>query len=551
MALSAYQLTFWFVACVIGARLVDSSKGDMKALPIIYAQNWNEEVSGWDLPFPYLGTTVTAAKVMMNASHVKEYDGEGKRDDIVVDILGQGPVAWSFSRFNRGDLSPRIQPRRPFAQSNLGVPPPPAEVGQSGGFTTDSPKHFSAQAWIPSMRLGVLLATVAQNGQQWDDGSPRFYGTVACVAQSNGYGYSMESGQFGTGDDGIDVVVGKAGAQEEGNIDVAIAWFPYAQGWIGGYVDQPKRELFEAPQWQDMGTHSPSLPDDAGEILSWGRSGASLSLPGVRALSDGMLFCTSTDPSKENNNVNVVGIYTRRKGKGWRVQQREDNTDDVTKLVKPTQMMFAFVFIPWSAGGLIGGMVDGFSGKALKGRGPFRVKRLQVGQYEIHIGGPREAEWGDDKKSQEDGVLLLQVTGRDDDNHHFAKHSFLSYNYTEEGNLVVEARKLVTGGGGEEFPLVDSDFSFAWIDFKHPITPDPGSFTGYFVPGGGGGDDWAVFSVGFFFGVGFVVGIASLGSAVFVLLRRRNNASLFSSAPGEADLGSDLLLRSSDFQFAE
>ena len=42
-----------------------------------------------------------------------------------------------------------------------------------------SPAVFSAlQAWRPSVNRGVLFATVAQNGQQWSDGTPFFYGTA-------------------------------------------------------------------------------------------------------------------------------------------------------------------------------------------------------------------------------------------------------------------------------------------------------------------------------------------------------------------------------------
>ena len=56
-----------------------------------------------------------------------------------------------------------------------------------------------------------------------------------------------------------------------------------------------------------------------------------------------------------------------------------------------------------------------------------------------------------------DGILLLQITGRDDSNHHYAKHAFLSYNYTQQGTLFVQCRELVVDGmGNEDFPLTDS-----------------------------------------------------------------------------------------------
>ena len=152
-----------------------------------------------DLPFPYVGSTVTAAKIMMDASQVTSYDGADK-DHIAVDILGQGPVPFSISRFNRGDLSPRISPRsvpyfapvistglwiflsfhffvfeepphavfssthaffnnglglsptlcypvqprrHPYSQTNLGV------VAGDEGYTCDDPRQFPVQVGIP------------------------------------------------------------------------------------------------------------------------------------------------------------------------------------------------------------------------------------------------------------------------------------------------------------------------------------------------------------------------------------------------------------------
>ena len=66
-----------------------------------------------------------------------------------------------------------------------------------------------------------------------------------------------------------------------------------------------------------------------------------------------------------------------------------------------------------------------------------------------------------------DGILLLQVNGRDDNNRHYAKHSFLSYNYTTSGTLMVEARELqIDVLGNEEFPFTDAgrhDFLAAWL----------------------------------------------------------------------------------------
>ena len=64
---------------------------------------------------------------------------------------------------------------------------------------------------------------------------------------------------------------------------------------------------------------------------------------------------------------------------------------------------------------------------------------------------------GDGGWGGRDGILLLQVTGRDDSSHRYAKHAFLSYNHTQQGTLWVECRQLAVDGRGEEdFPLTDS-----------------------------------------------------------------------------------------------
>lgn len=500
--------------------------------------------SPWDLPLPYLGATVTAAKFMINASLVSKYDSDTERDRIVVDIQGQGPVLWSISRFNRGDLSPRIQPRRPFAQSNLGIPGDPKE-----GFRTSDFKHFSTQAWRPSVDRGVLLASVAQNGQEWNDGTPRFYGTVACVMESEGYGYSMSDGTFGADNPNLDITIGKAGRMDEANIDVAVAWFPYDQGWMGGYLDQPSQELYMTPLWSGEGAHSPLLDADAGKVIRWGKRGATLQLSGVKPEKDGMLFVTSTDPSKENNDVNCVGIYTKHHHPGWRIQMREDSSPDPSQLTKPTQFMFAFVYIPFTAGGLVGGNIDGFSGKTISGRGPYVVNRRGVGEYEIRIAGPHEAEWEDDTKTEQDGILLLQITGRDDSNHHYAKHAFLSYNYTQQGTLFVQCRELVVDGmGNEDFPLTDSDFSFVWIDFNKPLTPTYKDFSGYFQVKTGGVGFWGGFVAALL--LILLSGGAAYGGFVFVSQRTAQSGFInFADSAEREQLGSDLL--HSDFRFSD
>eukprot|EP00850_Spirogloea_muscicola_P015946 SM000126S26322 [mRNA] locus=s126:280339:284845:+ [translate_table: standard] len=436
-----------------------------------------------DVPLPYDGSTVTAVKFQMDASGISEYNGPN-HDNVRVDIVGQGPLYWSVSRYNRGDLAPRLMPRHPFAQCSLAV-------AYSKGHATSDPMDFSAQAWRPSPRKGVLLATVAQNGQEWNDGAPRFYGTVAAVLNSAGYGYSMEDGLFGNGHPNMDITVGKAGEGQEANIDVAAAWFPYSQdlstGWTGGYISSfPAREGGANGHWHVRGAHSPDLSEDAQSLAVAKNHGIVLKVPGVRSDRDGLIITTSTDPGKENNDVNVVSVRPRKKyatflfssllsgsirGDGWFVQVREDNTTDPAELADRDQWMFAFLYVPYKAGGLIGGSVDGSHGRRTAGSDYFSIKRLAVGQYELTIHGPGSSG---SFKTDRDGMLLLQVKGRKSRHWRFTMHSFLSYNHTSLGTLLVESRQVVIRNGKEDIQLVDSDFYFAWIDFRNPMTPNEG-----------------------------------------------------------------------------
>eukprot|EP00850_Spirogloea_muscicola_P022894 SM000316S12309 [mRNA] locus=s316:10974:15387:- [translate_table: standard] len=406
-----------------------------------------------DVPLPYDGSTVTAVKFQMDASGISEYNGLD-HDNVRVDIVGQGPLYWSLSRYNRGDLAPRLMPRHPFAQCSLAV-------AYSKGHATSDPMDFSAQAWRPSPRKGVLLATVAQNGQEWNDGAPRFYGTVAAVLNSAGYGYSMEDGLFGNGYPNMDITVGKAGEGQEANIDVAASWFPYSQAREGGANGH----------WHVQGAHSPDLSEDAQSLAMAKNHGIILKVPGVRSDRDGMIFTTSTDPGKENNDVNVVSVRPRKKGDGWFVQVREDNTSDPAALADRDQWMFAFLYISYKAGGLIGGSVDGSHGRKTAGSDSFNIKRLAIGQYELTITGPGNSG---SFKTDRDGMLLLQVKGREFSHWRFTMHSFLSYNHTSSGTLLVESRQVVILNSKEDFQLVDSDFYFAWIDFENTLTPKEG-----------------------------------------------------------------------------
>ncbi|CAI5958160.1 unnamed protein product [Closterium sp. NIES-64] len=426
------------------------------------------------VPPPYTASSVTGAVIQMDASHHLSDGSTTNSNLLAVDIKGQGPVPFSVARWNPGDLSPRLGPRRPYSQPNLAI------LMEMRGFDTDDPENAAVQAWSPSINMGVMMASVALNGQQWNRSKPVFYGTVACATSSRAYGYNMDDGTFTNKEPNLDITVGQAGAEEEGSIDVAIAWFPYYQGWIGGYLNAPDPPAYRPSSrssWTSWGSFSSALPADANEVLSWQHMGATLRLPHTHP-SQGMLFLLNSYSGPENNDLNIMSTYPTSDGAWW-VQVRKDSTDSADDLAPPSQASFAFVYIPYNAAGLIGAHIEGRSGTPIIGVGQFRSWRLGPGRYELHV-VPMGRHYAEAEPiTHKDGALLLQVMSHDTANHEHAQHAFLSYDIAANGSIYVEARSMRKGGNGEElFYLVDTDFAFAWIDFRNPITPNPLTFTG-------------------------------------------------------------------------
>jgi len=89
------------------------------------------------------------------------------------------------------------------------------------------------------------------------------------------------------------------------------------------------------------------------------------------------------------------------------------------------------------------------------------MKRQSTGQYELTI----------PNKTGRDGMILLQTTGRHRLNNRdtiAASRSFLSYEETEEGKFIIESRYFENDSS---FPLEDTEFYFAWVDFFAPLAP--------------------------------------------------------------------------------
>ena len=414
---------------------------------------------GGGAPGAYPNTSVTAVNVQARGSDT--FDG---RVD-VAGFDGQGPVAWSVNRYNRGDIALRLAPADPVAA-----------LGSIGlGFTefADTAVSLAAnQAWRPHPARGVVIPTIRRNGPiTWPDGEGAFFPAIAISESSSGPGYSMVDGSYGNGN--LDINTGRmggGGSSGESNFDFSATWFPYDQGWLGGEVGtpvigDPNGILADGTaRWTGAGNHAGGLSaglvqwlDVPSGSLAFGGH-AALRLPGVNTLEDGMLFVTSSDGSSD---VNIAGVAPREDGSAWLVTIREASSTDATTLADAGQSEFQFVYVPFDAERLVGGHIVGATGAKRKAAGEFGITRTATGTYELTLAG----------KTGADGTLLLQAADLESGTPEpLATRAVLSYAYAD-GKFVIQARKA-TGPG--QAPLADVNFYVAWVDFTAPLAPPAG-----------------------------------------------------------------------------
>ena len=270
---------------------------------------------------------------------------------------------------------------------------------------------------------------------------------------------------------------------------MAAAFFPYEQGWWGAWVDAPFDEG-EAV----FGHSNPELDPDTvywypldGEDVFSGAL-ARVELPGVNSATDGMLFVAPTD----SDNATNIAAGSPSQG-GWNVAVREDNDANVTGLTVAdlAQSAFQFLYVPYDAGGLIGGHVSGSDGSLLNGAGDskFSLTRRAAGEYALSV----LAADGQTALTGDDGMLILSVAGTTDADPTIPGRAFLSYEFeAASGDFIIQSRELVDTNNpaqsenifGDVLALSDTDFYFAFVDFQNPFTFEPGPV----VPGDYDGD---------------------------------------------------------------
>jgi hypothetical protein len=470
--------------------------GDVVTPPVTDQGNFkpgafpNSTVTGvnWNVSLPADGIGFSADKTQSGQIIWNGGGFDSLHRDILLDIGAQGPVPFSIARYAAGALDFGLSPSDPVAaRANLGT-------GPGRDRSTPDASEAPAQAWFPSPRHGVLIPTLRKNGTiQWNDGAPAFYPHVyQALDFSSAKYFDMDSGTYGNGRaytrmakrGNAALPLASAGVYQRSAVDVSVAWFPYHQGWKAGSFEDSSNA--GKAYWQDPVSHSAaatantfvltSNPRSTAEaLLTWlDPSGtgtysglAELGFPAVNALTDGMLFLAPNNDGSSTMRGPQANCAIKADGSAWTVAVRdvEENKFDPATYAQAASSEFSFVYIPYTAGNLIGGKITGSTGAKAHSAGTFTLTRSETGRYEVTIPG----------KTANSGMLILQPVGTLPGNPAVVDRATLSYEPAPGGaSFVIESRGISPGtgaGGLDEFPLQDSDFYFAWVDFTTPLTP--------------------------------------------------------------------------------
>jgi hypothetical protein len=297
------------------------------------------------------------------------------------------------------------------------------------------------------------------------------------VTFGQGWGFRMLDGVYANGGNGSsDLVTGAVGGDgglHEASFSVAVSYLPYEQGWLGAWVNAAAN---------GEATFASSSPDVPTSAVNWTSGVANVSLSGVNSATDGMLFVA---PANGGSQTRLAAAFPNGSG-GWTANVRLDEDDDITgQTILDAGNEFQFLYVPYTAGNLIGGHVEGTNGSLINSADDqhFDIVRSSAGQYSLTV---FEAD-GVTKKDESDGMLMLSVASNMPGAPTLADRTFLSYQFDAgSGNFVIQSRELLSIASGtpddafgNDFQLRDSDFYFAWVDFANPLTLSPvGDFDG-------------------------------------------------------------------------
>lgn len=348
--------------------------------------------------------------------------------------------------------------------------------------------------WAATSGAGALWCQVADNGR--DNGFSAFgspTGTLYAHAQAasnsfrGGPGYNMLTGAYGNGNGSIYASIHALGFATEYVIDVSFAWFPYQEGWVAGstmggangsvsWVENttaPDPMTGNDVNWPSRG---PSLPDDANDIVTLAGTGNAEGSIGFTSAGLGitpasaMLF---TQSGNDTNDAGIPGLV--ESGDAWNFAFRRDayspDFPEENEFVSAASTLITFVALPYDTANLQGGKVDASGAYVIAAEdNNTTISRVAEGTYELQVMDSAGRGIG-----AENGMLMLQSLLSQDGDETDPNRNILSYEFdAARGVYIIESHIMERDDSGnvflESYPLIDSPFYVAYVDFENPPT---------------------------------------------------------------------------------
>jgi len=328
------------------------------------------------------------------------------------------------------------------AAANISVPATTSNAGSTWTVEQSTPLHvgigsppnvgdveIAVEGFEIKPAAGILMATVREH------------------ERDNGYGVrrttvEVGKGQFGGGVDYLTLSTTEAGYTGSGgirehNVNVGVAFFPFAEGWTGAHFDPNGTILYANGITQDMLT------------TTSGTGRHTLAMPGVNSSSGGLLF---TIGGSNEDNVVPTGV---RSDATWDIRV-QDNAAGFNATGERDD--FSLLFLPYGTTGLIGGRYNGLNDSMILSVGDPSISREGTGEFRLTVPG----------HTPQTGTLLLTqsyevssggVTAPDD--------NIVTYQ-ADGDDFIIHSYDL---GGASA--LQNSQFVFAFIPFDGPpaLTP--------------------------------------------------------------------------------
>jgi autotransporter-associated beta strand protein len=284
---------------------------------------------------------------------------------------------------------------------------------------------------------GMLISSIDQNGR--NNGEADFpgmnYGT--CAIDSNASTSPGSSGQWW-------IPVFQAPQNAEYNFNAAAAYFPYTNGWYGGWLNNSAGSNGGANN-QFIGNPNLILGTDV-IALGGGKTTVNLLPFGLNSRSNAVLLVVGG-----KNEANFA-LSTANSNGTWTVFCHDDNVDGGTY----EQDYIGFVCIPLTNQTVVSGKFMGNSSIAMQSA-PFKVTNPGVGTYHLSIPGVNPAN----------GVLIISAEGGGSEN----IDNIVSYQTNLDG-WDIQTRDITFGftPALQNLPASDAVVSFVYIP-----GPTPGS----------------------------------------------------------------------------